>query len=405
MRLFNEIAVVTTICIKSIPQRFWASLSTVVAVGLVVTVLLGFLAMATGFQQTLRGTGTKDMAILMRAGAQAELNSGVTRDQARLIEEAPGILKGPDGKPLVSPELYVIVDGIKKSTLPPDGNLKKAPRSNVTLRGMGPAGIAVRPGLKVVEGRAFTPGTNELMVGRALQKDFVGLNLGDTVKLGNSSWLVVGIFELGGSVFESELWADTPEVQGLFHRQNVFQSIRARLTGPEALKTLTDYSANDPQLKLDVTTEADYYAQLASRTSDFIQKLGWPLAIAMAFGALAGALNTMYSSVAARAQEIATLRCIGFSGTSSFIGTLLESLVLALVGGIVGTLITWVAVDGLTGSTLAGSTFSQVVFTFHLTPAVALQGIIMALIVGLVGGVFPAWRAARVPIAEAYGSP
>ncbi|TWB23256.1 putative ABC transport system permease protein [Nitrospirillum amazonense] len=405
MRVFNEIAVVTTICIKSIPQRFWASFSTVVAVGLVVTVLLAFLAMAAGFQQTLRGTGAKDMAILMRAGSQAELNSGVTRDQARLIEEAPGVMKDADGKPLVSPELYVIVDGVKKTAVPADGNLKKAPRSNLTLRGLGPAGIAVRPDLKIVEGRAFKPGTNELMVGRALQKDFAGLNVGNTVKLGNSNWLVVGAFELGGSVFESELWADTPEVQDLFHRQNVFQSIRARLTGPDALKTLSDYAANDPQLKLDVTTEADYYAQQASRTSDLIQKLGWPLAIAMAFGALAGALNTMYSSVAARAQEIATLRCIGFSGTSSFIGTLLESLVLALMGGIVGTLVTWVLFDGLTGSTLSGASFSQIVFTFHLTPAVALQGIILALVVGLVGGVFPAWRAARIPIVEAYGTP
>ncbi|MBB6251169.1 ABC transporter permease [Nitrospirillum iridis] len=405
MRVFNEIAVVTVICIKSIPQRFWASLSTVVAVGLVVTVLLAFLAMAAGFQQTLRGTGAKDMAILMRAGAQAELNSGVSRDQARLIEEAPGVLKGPDGKPLVSPELYVIVDAVKKSALPDDGNMKKAPKSNVTLRGLGPAGIAVRPGLKIVEGRRFTPGTNELMVGRALQKDFVGMNLGDTVKLGNASWVVVGVFELDGSVFESELWADTPVVQDLFHRQNVFQSIRARLTSPDALLALKDYAANDPQLKLDVTTEADYYAQQASRTSDLIQKLGWPLAIAMAFGALAGALNTMYSSVAARAQEIATLRCIGFSGTSSFLGTLAESLVLSLAGGILGALVTWAAFDGLTASTLSGTTFSQIVFTFRLTPAVALQGVILALIVGFVGGFFPAWRAARIPIVEAYGTP
>ncbi|WP_044560480.1 ABC transporter permease [Azospirillum sp. B4] len=405
MRALNEIAVVTTICIKSIPQRFWTSLSTVVAVSLVVTVLLAFLAMAAGFQQTLRGTGAKDMAIMLRAGAQAELNSGIVRNQARLIEEAPGVLKGPDGKPLVSPELYVIVDGIKKSTLPADGDLKKAPRANVTLRGLGPAGIAVRPGLKIVEGRQFNPGTNELLVGRALQKDFVGFNLGDTVKLGNSSWVVVGVFELGGSVFESELWADTPVVQDLFHRQNVFQSIRARLTGPDALGALKDYVANDPQLKLDVTTEAEYYAQQASRTSDLIQKLGWPLAIAMAFGALAGALNTMYSSVAARAQEIATLRCIGFSGTSSFLGTLAESLVLSLAGGVVGALFTWVAFDGLTGSTLSGASFSQIVFTFHLTPAVALQGIVLALVVGFIGGVLPAWRAARIPIVEAYGTP
>ncbi|MDE1146227.1 MAG: ABC transporter permease [Azospirillaceae bacterium] len=403
MRLLNEIVAVTTICLKSIPQRFWSSLSTVVAVALVVTVLLSFLAMAAGFQRTMRGSGASDVAMLLRAGAEAELNSGVSRDQARLIEEAPGVARGPDGKAVVSPELYVIVDAIKKSAVPADGNLKKAAKGNVSLRGLGPAGIASRPGLKIVEGRAFAPGTNELMVGRALERDFVGMNLGNTVHLGNSSWVVVGVFELDGSVFESEMWGDTPVVQDLFHRQNVFQSIRARLTGPDALAALKDYVANDPQLKLDVSTEAAYYAQQASRTSDLIQKLGWPLAIAMALGALAGALNTMYSSVAARAQEIATLRCIGFSGLSSFVGTLLESLALSLVGGLLGAIVTWAVFDGFTASTLSG--FSQVVFTFHLTPAVAAQGIVLALIVGFIGGFFPAWRAARVPIVEAYGTP
>jgi len=386
--LLLQVAAVTAINVKSISQRLWLSLSTVIAVALVVMVLLAFLAMANGFSRTIAGSGAEDVAIVLRGGSQAELNSVILRDQVRLIEEGPGIAKKPDGKPLASAELYLVVDGIKRSS---------QTKANLPLRGIGQEGSAVRKGITVVAGRMFNPGSNEIVVGKALTREFQGFDLGQTVAFGTSRWTVVGIFEAEGSVFESEIWADLGVVQSLFNRNNAFQTVRLRLESPAALAALRNYAENDPRLKLDVKSEAAYFAEQAAQTSDLIQKLGWPLAIAMAFGALAGALNTMYSSVAARATEIATLRAIGFRAFPAFAGTLVESLLLAAIGGVVGAAATWLIFDGLSASTL-GASFTQVVFNFKLTPTLIAQGIVLALIVGLVGGLFPAVRAARMPI-------
>jgi putative ABC transport system permease protein len=383
-----QVAAVTVINLKSIPQRFWLSLSTVVAVALVVMVLLTFLAMSYGFQKTLAGTGSADVAIALRGGAAAEINSAVSRDQVRLIEEGPGIARGADGRPLTSAELYLVVDGVKRST---------GTKANLPLRGVGRDGANVRRGITITAGRMFAPGSNEVVVGKSLAAEFAGFDLGQTVKLGTSQWTVVGVFTADGGVFESEIWADAPAVQSLFKRENYFQTVRARLENPAALASLKQYVESDPRLKLDVKTEQDFYAEQSGQTTDLIQKLGWPLAIAMAFGALAGALNTMYSSVAARAVEIATLRAIGFGGTPAFIGTLVESLLLSIIGGIIGAVATWLVFDGFTTSTL-GASFTQVVFSFRLSPALVLQGVALALVVGLVGGLFPAIRAARQPI-------
>jgi putative ABC transport system permease protein len=386
--LLRQVVAVTTINVKSIPQRFWLSLSTVVAVALVVMVLLSFLAMAHGFQRTLMSAGADDVAIVLRAGSQAEINSTVSRDQVRLIEEGPGIARGADGKPLISPELFLIVDGLKRTS---------QTKANLPLRGIGPQGAAVRRGIKIVEGRMFNPGANEIVVGKALLREFEGFEIGKTVSFATSRWTVVGIFEADGSVFESEIWADLPVVQSLFNRLNMVQTVRARLESPATLATLKRYVDEDPRLKLEVKSEAAYFADQASQTSDLIQKLGWPLAIAMALGALAGALNTMYSSVAARAVEIATLRAIGFGGFPAFVGTLVESLILAVLGGIIGATATYLVFDGFSTATLSAS-FTQVVFSFQLSPGLILQGVLLALIVGLVGGLFPAIRAARMPI-------
>jgi putative ABC transport system permease protein len=232
-----------------------------------------------------------------------------------------------------------------------------------------------------------------------LVKEFRGFEIGTTVALATSRWTVVGVFEADGSVFESEIWADLPVVQSLFNRNNIFQTVRVRLQNPAALDTLKRYLDDDPRLKLDIKTEGAYFADQAAQTSDLIQKLGWPLAIAMALGALAGALNTMYSSVAARAAEIATLRAIGFGGFPAFLGTLAESLLLAAAGAAVGVVATFLVFDGFTASTL-GASFTQVVFQFQLSPSLAGQGVILALMVGLVGGLVPAIRAARMPIVE-----
>jgi putative ABC transport system permease protein len=395
MRLLLQITALTVMNLKSLPKRFWLSLSTVVAVMLVVVVLLAFLAMRNGFQHTLASAGSEDIAMILRAGSQSEVASVITRDQVRLIEDAPGIAKGADGKPLVSPELYLVVDGIKHSS---------QTKANLPLRGMGQEGLAVRQGIHIIAGRMFSPGSNEIVVGKALQSEFDGLQLGQTVTLGSSRWTVVGVFEADGSVFESEIWADLAVVQSFFNRNNVFQTVRARLVSPAALGELQRYLDNDPRLKLEAKSEAAYFAEQASGTSDLIQKLGWPLAIAMAFGALAGALNTMYSSVATRTTEIATLRAIGFGGLPAFVSTLVESAVLAVLGGVLGVTTAFLVFNGLSASTL-GSSFTQVVFTFELTPALAAQGVFLALIVGLIGGIFPSLRAARMPIlAGLYGS-
>jgi len=386
--LLLQVIAVTVINLKSLPQRLWLSLSTVIAVALVVVVLLSFLAMANGFQRTLAGSGAQDIAMVLRGGSQAEINSTVSRDQLRLIEDGPDIARGHDGKPLVSPELYLVVDGVKRAS---------RTKANLPLRGIGEQGAALRRQVTLADGRMFNRGANEIVVGKGIVREFEGFELGRTVTFGTSRWTVVGVFDAGGSVFESELWADLPVVQSLFNRPNFFQTVRAQLASPASLKELKNYVDNDPRLKLDVKSEADYFAEQASQTSDLIQKLGWPLAIAMAFGALAGALNTMYSSVAARAVEIATLRAIGFGGFPAFVGTLTESLVLAALGGAVGAIATYLIFDGVTASTLGGN-FTQVVFSFRLSPALVGQGVLLALIVGLIGGLFPALRAARMPI-------
>ena len=386
--LLLQVAAVTLMNLKSLPQRLWLSLSTVVAVALVVIVLLAFLAMGNGFQRTLASAGAEDVAVILRGGSQSEVNSVVTRDQVRLVEEAPGVAKNSDGQPLVSAELSLVVDGLKRSS---------PTKANLPLRGIGQEGAAVRKGITIVAGRMFAAGSSEIVVGKALLREFEGFELGQTVTFGTGRWIVVGLFEAEGSVFESEIWADLPVVQSFFKRDNVFQTVRARLDNPAALDGLRQYVDTDPRLKLEAKSEAAYFAEQASRTSDLIHKLGWPLAIAMAFGALAGALNTMYSAVAVRATEIATLRAIGFGGLSAFVGTLVESLILAAIGGLIGAAATLLIFDGLSASTL-GASFTQVVFRFQLTPALAAEGVILALVVGMIGGLFPAIRAARTPI-------
>lgn len=387
MSLLLETVAVSSLNLRSIPQRFWMSLSTVVAIALVVTVLLAFLAMGTGFRKTLSGTGAEDIALILRKGSTGELSSVVTRDEQRILDEAPAILKA-SGKPMTSPELYVIVDAIKKSS---------GTKANMPLRGIGPNGLALRANASIIEGRLFKPGSNEIVVGRGLLKEFSGFELGNTVRFGVNTWTVVGVFEADGSAFESELWADLPVIQSLFKRGNSAQTVRVRLTSPTALKTLQDYIKSDPRLNVEAQSEKQFYAEQSKRLSIVIQRLGWPLGIAMALGALSGALNTMYSSVSARAGEIRTLRIIGFGSISTFIGTMVEAMMLTTLGALLGIAITWLFFDGLTASTIGGS-FSQVVFDFRLSSQDVVNGFVLALIVGFLGGLFPAWRAARQKI-------
>lgn len=392
--LFSQICVVVMMNIRSIPQRFWMSLATLLAVAIVVAVLLAFSAMGEGFRATVQGSGSNSIAVVLREGSQAELNSSLSREQVNLMAQAPGVARDDNNGPITSGELYVIVDGIKRSS---------QTKANLPLRGIEPLGIQLREGITVVAGRMFEPGKNEIVVGASIQKQFEGFELGSTVRIASTDWDIVGVFDIPGSVFASELWTDTRTVQSLFNRGNSYQVMRMALATPGDVSAIEQYIADDPRLNLDVWTELKYYQEQSSATSDLIFSIGIPLAIIMAFGALAGALNTMYNSVAQRAVEMATLRAIGFSGFSAFCGTLIESLVLAIIGGLIGTLAAYVFFDGISASTL-GASFSQIVFSFKLTPDAFVSGIWWALIIGLVGGVFPAWRAARLPVVTAFSA-
>ena len=385
MGLMSQTRSVIAMNVRSIPQRLWMSLATVVSIALVVAVLLGFLSLANGFNQTLKGSGAADVAIVLREGSEAELNSTLSRDQVDLLAQGPGVRAGPDGRPMVSPELMLVVDGIKKSS---------RTKANMPLRGIGPNGLLVRKQAKIREGRMFSPGSNEIVVGAGLLREFEGFEMGKTVRFGAQTWRVVGVFEAPGTVFESELWADAPVVQSLFNRGTSFQTARVVLTSPAAMPAFVAYAKTEPRLQAKAQSEQAYFAAQAERSGLLIKYFGWPLGIMMAIGALAGALNTMYASVSNRAAEIATLRVIGFSGFSAFMGTMVEALVLSALGALLGVTICAVGFNGLSASTL-GAGFTQVAFRIQIGPEIIGQAVTLALIIGLVGGIFPGWRAAR----------
>ncbi|MFQ5534585.1 MAG: ABC transporter permease [Sphingomonadales bacterium] len=386
----SQISAVSVMNIKGIGHRFWPSLATVLGIAVVVAVMLAFLSMAEGFDRTVAGSGSNDVALILRAGSQAEINSTLSREEIRILVEAPGIARR-NGQPLASSELYVVVDGIKRST---------GLAVNLPFRGMDRAGIALRHETEIIAGRMFEPGRNEIVVGRQALAEFSGLELGSTVAFGKTRWKVVGIFAARGSVFESELWGDAQIIQSLFNRR-LFQVLRVKLATPGDVSAIRSFIEADPRLNLAIETEADYFAGQSEQISKVIRVLGYPLAIAMALGALAGALNTMYTSVAARTREIATLRAIGFGVLATFVGTQIESLVLALVGGLLGCLAAYLLFNQLTAATL-GQSFTQVVFSLHISRSLIWQGLALAVAVGLVGGLFPALRAVRQPLTAAF---
>ncbi len=392
--MIAQIGAVTMINLRSIPQRWGMSLATIFSIALVVVVLLGFLSMANGFRATIQGSGSDDIAIMLRSGSQAELNSGFGRDTVRLIETAPGIARTADDRPLLSSELYVIVDGRRRAS---------GTDANMPLRGVGAEAANLRDGFTLTAGRMFAEGSNELVVGEGVIREYEGFDLGQTIRLGQNEWTVVGLFSTGGSVFDSEIWADIGVIQNLYQRNNTFQSIRVRLDNAEAIETLRSYVEDEPRLDLDVSNEREYFAQSMGGTQDLIMFVGWPLAVIMAVGAFAGAWNAMYASVDARLREIATLRAIGFAGFPAFVGTMTESVLLALIGGLIGALFTYLVFNGISASTLGGASFTQVVFSFAVTPASIIAGMILALVVGFFGGFVPAIRAANAPLLAVHG--
>lgn len=386
-----QIMAVVRMNLISLPGRISSSITTLLAVAIVVTVLLAFMAMGEGFKKTMEGSGSDGVAIMLRGGSQAELNSGLGGDVFNTMSSAPGIAKDENGSPIISGELYVIVDGTKRSS---------QTQANLPLRGIGPAGFSLRKNITLLQGRMFEEGKTELIVGASALSQFEGFEMGNTVKFGSTEWTVVGVFDAGGSVFGSELLTDVRTVQSQFNRGNSYQSFRVRLDGDQGLQKLKDFIANEPRVNLDVTTEKAYYSDQSRDMASLIY-MGWGLAIFMALGALAGALNTMYTSVENKAVEIATLRAIGYKTIAAFVGTLVESLVLAVLGGILGTIIAYLLFDGISTSTMGGS-FTQVVFDFNVSANAFKSGVILAFLIGLVGGFFPALRAARLPVAVAF---
>jgi putative ABC transport system permease protein len=379
----------TGIGIAGLPQRWGASAVIVVGIAGVVGVLVAMLAMGEGFKATLSNTGGTDTAIILRGGSQAETNSVITRDQVPLISALAGIARGPDNRPIVSPELSQVVNLQSMA----DGT-----DTNVQFRGVGPDAWAIRPNLKIVEGRKFNGGLREMVVGRGAQKQFRGLEVGKQLNLANQIWTVVGVFESGDSN-ESELWADADVLGPAYQRQS-FQSVTVKLDGKDGFKQLSGALAADPRLKLDVSTTHDYYAKQSENLTKFLTALGVVIGTIMAVGAIFGALNSMYAAVAGRAREIATMRAIGFRGLPVVVAVMLETMLLALIGGLLGAAVAWLLFNGHTVSTL-GNNFSQVVFQFRVTPELLWTGLKWALGIGLVGGLFPALRAARLPVTEA----
>ena len=380
---------VTRVGVATLPQRLGSSAVILVGIAGVVGVLVALLAMAEGFQATLKASGSNDTAIVLRAGSNNELSSGIDRASTTLIAQAPGIAKDTQGHPIASPELVVIINLPKKST---------GTTANVQLRGVGPEAWALNPHLRIIKGRRFTPGLRELVVGKGAAAQFAGLDIGNKVLLGRQPWTVVGEFD-AGDAHDSELWGDSETVASAY-RRNGFQSVGVRLASPADFARFKAALLSNPQLKVDVETTRSYYAKQSAGLTRVIRAVGITVAVIMAIGAIFGALNTMYAAVAARAREIATLRAIGFSGLPVVVSVLLETMLLALLGGVLGGAIAWLAFNNYTVSTL-GQNFSQVVFQFRVTPGLLIAGLKWALAIGFVGGLFPALRAARLPVTTA----
>ena len=378
---------VTQVGLATIPQRLGASSVIIIGIAGVVGVLVALLAMAVGFEATLKETGSDDTVIMLRAGSNTELNSVLGHETAQLLAQQTQVLHNAQGQPVASPELVVVASLLKRST---------GLDANVELRGVGERAWELHPNVRIVEGRKFSPGLRELIVGKGAAQQFSGTAIGSTLKLNGQVWKLVGRFEAGDS-HDSELWGDTDVVGSAYRRGSSTTTVIARLTNAEALDALKAALASDPRFQVDVQTTRAYYAAQSEQLSRQIRVLGTVVGAIMAIGAIFGALNTMYAAIATRAREIATLRAIGFRGAPVVVSVLVETMLLALLGGVLGALIAWVIFNNYTASTL-GQNFSQVVFNFKVSPALLWSGLKWALAIGLIGGLFPALRAARIPV-------
>jgi len=386
---FSQIAAVTGMNLRNIPERWSSSLVAVLGIGGVTLVLVALLSIAAGFRVALEGSGSDDVAIIMRAGSSNELSGGYGVDTVTVVSDAPGIKRDAQGKPIMSPELYVLVDGRMRG---------KDASTNLPLRGVGEMAPKVRKSFKLVEGRMFREGTNEVVVGDGVVKQYEGLEVGKKVRWGNTDWTVVGRYTDGGGIAESEAWGDTRVVQQAWRRGNSFQSIRAKLNDPASLKTLKDALSKDPRVRVGVQTERAFYADQQKLMSTIITTVGVALAIMMGVAALFAALNTLYNAVATRVREIATLRALGFGGFPVVVSVLVEAMILGAVGGLIGGLLAFLTLNGMSSSTMNWASFSQMTFAFTVTPGLMILGITYGLILCFIAGILPGIRAARLPI-------
>jgi putative ABC transport system permease protein len=386
----SQITAVTTFGVRTIPQRKGAALTTAFGIAGVTTVFVGVMSIAVGLRGTLDSSGRDDVAFITRQGADTEMTSILVRDDVRTISDTAGIARDASGV-LLSSELFVIINIPKRST---------GTDANVPLRGVEGPAMEVRGNIEILEGRRFEPGKNEVIAGVGAAREFVGLKVGQKLRVGRSDWDVVGIFSAGGGVSESEIWTDAAVLQGAYQRGASYQSVQARLVSEEAFAAFKDALTTNPQVKVDVTRQKEFYSKQSGNVG-IIAGIGVFIAFMMSLGALFGAINTMYSAVAARGREIATLRALGFGASPVVVSILVESLTIALIGGVVGAGVAYAAFNGYTAATMNFQTFSQVAFAFKVTPGLMITAVLIAAGIGFVGGILPAIRAARLPIASA----
>jgi putative ABC transport system permease protein len=392
----QQAAQVAGIGVSTLGQRLGSSAVIVVGIAGVVGVLVAMLAMANGYSETLRRSGSDDTAIVMRGASAAEVSSVLGRDAIVVIEQAPGIARDEAGKPLASPEL------VAAANLPVKGGDPEQDVGSVTLRGVGDMAWKVRTNAKIAAGRAFTPGLRELVAGKGAQRQFAGLDVDREIKLGNQTWKVVGIFA-SNDAMDSELWGDADVVGSIYRPagSSSRSSVYARLTSADAFDSFKASLTADPRLQVDVDTTASYFGKQSEGMTRTIRVIGFVVGAIMAIGAIFGALNTMFAAVATRAREIATLRAIGFRGVPVVVAIMLETMLLALIGGALGGVIAWLIFNGYTASTMTAGTTGQLMFEFQVAPAVLWTGIKWALAIGFIGGLYPALRAARLPVTTA----
>jgi len=384
---------VTAVGLSTLTQRLGSSAVIVVGIAGVVGVLVALLAMAEGYAQTLRNSGSLDTAIVMRGASANEVSSSLSREDIVQIEQAPGVARNAKGEPIISAETVVAANLLVKGSQTGDSG-------SAQVRGVSEAAFAVRPNVKIIEGKTFQPGLREIIVGKGAVRQFEGLTVGATLKLGNQPWTIVGIFASGDSM-ESELWADANAVNDTYKRGAGRNSATVKLENPAAIKAFSAALEGNPQLKVKATTTLEFFSKQGEQMTKVLRIIGIVVGSIMAVGAVFGALNTMFAAVATRAREIATLRAIGFRGLPVVVAVMLETTLLALIGGLIGGFVAWLLFNGFEASTMSAGSVGKLSFNLAVSPQLLWEGIKWALAIGFVGGLFPAVRAASLPVTTA----